>query len=408
MPSLKTLKWASPICFTAGFLFPLLTSRFVGMTMSRRPAVTAANVVLWAAGLVFAYRTHLIEKRVSAHAPFWRRLCGFLIANPASIVFLGLLWGYIYYPTMERSPLALRVNLCMIVSLFICGLQITKGDWANVLGQPKVVAWTVVVRWIVPPGVAFLLAQLLVGRLPQPAGGLLAIGMVLIATTPTGVASNAMTLVSRGDLALSVSITAVNNVIAPFLQPFLVAFIAGTFLGKMSVWPLFAELVQMVLIPVLAGSLLGAVIPEPIKKIKPLLGAIAVLCLALLMLANVARSMGTLLRQLWIIPWMLACTFILAMAGFLAGYHLLKFCGFNMKQRVAACFGVAVENGNLATILALNHFGPLAALPSIFYGKIQQLVGIVFYVRKFQQMPELADADASAPAPAACPAAAGK
>lgn len=407
MSNLKTLKWASQICFFVGFLLPLLASRFVGMTMSRRPAITAANIILWIAGLVFAYYAHLNEKKIPAPVPLWKKLCGFLTANPATIVFLGLIWGYIYYPTMEKSPLALRVNIFMVLSLFICGMQITKADWANVFKQPKIVAWTVVIRWIVPPGVAFLIAQVLVRSLPQPMGGLLAIGMVLIATTPTGVASNAMTLVSRGDLALSVSLTAVNNVIAPFLQPFLVAFIAGTFLGKMNVWPLFAELVQMVLVPVLLGSLIGAFIPEQIKKIRPLLGGIAVICVALLMLANIARSMGTLLRQLWIIPWMLGSTFILAMAGFLAGYYLVKPFGFNQKQRVAACFGVAVENGNLATILALNHFGPLAALPSIFYGKLQQLVGIGFYVRKFQKMPELADPEA-APAPTAREAAAGK
>lgn len=396
MSNPKILKWSAQFCFVVGFLLPLVASRFVGMTMARRPAITAANILLWIAGLVLGYYAHLIEKKIPAPVPYWKKLCAFLTANPATIVFLGLLWGYIYYPTMERSPLALRVNIAMVLSLFICGMQITKADWANVVKQPKIVAWTVLIRWIVPPGVAFLIAQVLVRSLPQPIGGMLAIGMVLIATTPTGVASNAMTLVSRGDLALSVSITAVNNVIAPFLQPFLVAFIAGTFLGKLNVWPLFTELVQVVLVPVLLGSLIGAFIPALVKKVRPLLGGIAVLCLALLMMANIARSMGTLLRQLWIIPWMLGATFILTMAGFLAGYYLVKPLGFNQKQRVAACFGVAVENGNLATILALNHFGPLAALPSIFYGKLQQLVGIGFYVRKFQQMPELADAEPTA------------
>jgi BASS family bile acid:Na+ symporter len=394
--SLKTLKWVSYACLLLGFLLPLITSHYVGMSLYQRPAITTLHVLLWAIGLIFCYCAHLREKNIPSAAPAWKKICGFVTANPATIVFLGLLWGYIYFPTMEKSPIALRVNICMVISLFLCGMQITKDDWKNIVRQPRIVAWTVVVRWIVPPLVAFLLAQILSRNLPRPIGGMLAIGMVLISTTPTGVASNAMTLVSRGDLALSVSITAVNNVIAPFLQPVLVAVLAGTFLGKLDTWPLFVELLEIVLVPVIFGSIVGAVFAKQVKGIRPLLGAIAVLCVSILMLANVARSMGTLLKQLWIIPWMLAATTSLALAGLLAGYYLMKFFGLNQKQRVAACFGVSVENGNLATVLALNHFGPLAALPSIFYGKLQQLLGIGIFVRKFQRIPELADEEPTA------------
>ena len=403
MSKLKVMQRISYGCFLVGFVLPLLASHFVGMSLYQRPAITVPHVLLWVMGLFAGYAAYTMERKLPVSAPLWKKICGFLTGNPATIVFLGLLWGYIYYPTMEKHPIALRVNICMVLSLFLCGMQITLDDWKNIIRRPKLVASTVIVRWIVPPLIAFLLAQVLLRNLPRPVGGLLAIGMILIATTPTGVASNAMTLVAHGDLALSVSITAVNNVIAPFLQPVLVAVLAGTFLGKLNTWPLFVELLEIVLVPVIFGSIVGALFAKHVKKIKPLSGAIAVVCVAILMLANIARSMGTLLKQLWIIPWMLAATAVLAMAGLLTGYYLMKYFGFDTKQRVAACFGISVENGNLATVLALNHFGPLAALPSIFYGKLQQLLGIGIFVRKFQKMPELADQE---PQPLAVAAAA--
>jgi predicted Na+-dependent transporter len=62
-----------------------------------------------------------------------------------------------------------------------------------------------------------------------------------------------------------------------------------------------------------------------------------------------------------------------------------------MKERVAATFNVAVENASLATVVAINHFGVLAALPAVFYGKMQHVFGIGIFVRKFQNMPELAE-----------------
>ena len=360
------------------------------MTIYKHPAITIFHALLWAAGLIAGHFAYLAEKKIPSDAPAWKKVCG-SDRQSGGHRFSGAVMGIRLLPhNGEESHCLAGECIHGAVAIHLRNAN-HKDDWKRIAGQPKVVALTVVLRWLVPPFVAFLTAQALVRCLPHPIGGMLGIGMLLIATTPTGVASNAMTLVSRGDLALSVSITTVNNVVAPFLQPALVALLAGTFLGKLNTWPLFVELLEIVLAPVILGSIVGAALADQVKRIKPALGAAAVLCVSMMMLANIARSMGTLLRQLWIIPWMVVATAILTLAGLLAGYYLPKYFGFNVKQRVATCFGVAVENGNLATVLALNHFGPLAALPSIFYGKLQNVIGMGLFVRKFQNMPELAE-----------------
>jgi BASS family bile acid:Na+ symporter len=248
----------------------------------------------------------------------------------------------------------------------------------------------VLLRWVAPPLIAYILGHaILVRFLPQPAGNLLAIGMIVLATT--GSASNTMTLISRGDLALSVTVAAVNNIIAPFVQPFLITFLAVSFVGHTDTLAIFVELAEIVLAPIILGSIVGGIFPQQVKRINPCLGAIAVLCLSAVMLANISKGTSTLRKQLWILPWMIGACAVQAMAVLLVGYHVSKYFGFTMKQRVSATFDVAVENAALATIIAMNHLGPLAALPSIFYGKFQHMFGIGLFVRKFQNMQELAE-----------------
>jgi BASS family bile acid:Na+ symporter len=300
------------------------------------------------------------------------------------------LWGYVYYPTMEKSIFSKYVTVPLMISLFVCGIQISKENWKSIVQRPRFIAIGVLIRWVAPPVCAYILGQAILGRyLPQPAGGMLAIGMVILATTPTGPASNTMTLISRGDLALSVSVTAMNNILAPFLQPFLIALLAGSFIGHVNTRAIFVELIEMVLAPVILGSIVGGIYPEQVKKIKPALGAIAVLCLSFIMLANISKGTATLLKTLWIIPWMLGACAVQTVAVLCAGFYIPKLFRFTVKQRVATTFEVAVENASLATVVALNHFSPLAALPAIFYGKLQHMFGIGIFVRKFQNMPEL-------------------
>jgi BASS family bile acid:Na+ symporter len=135
-------------------------------------------------------------------------------------------------------------------------------------------------------------------------------------------------------------------------------------------------------------------------------GAVAVICLALIMLANISKGTGTLLKTLWILPWMFGACAVQAVVVLSAGYYLAKLMGFTVAQQAATCFNVAVENASLATVIAMAHFGPLAALPAIFYGKLQHMFGIGIFVRKFQNMPELRQEEL--PGTAATGAAAGK
>ncbi len=404
----KLLTFLSYLCLVVGFVIPFVSSGYIGMSLYKYPGITIANAILWAIGLILGYAAHVGEKKFSKETPAWAKVASYLTSTAAVIVYLGLLWGYTYYPTMQNSYITNHVTYPLMLSLFVCGIQISKDHWIGIVKQPKFISLSVVVRWVAPLVSAYILGHFILAKfLPQPAGNMLAIGMIILATTPTGPAGNTMVLISRGDLALSVSATAVNNILAPFFQPFLIALFAGAFTGKVNTRAIFIELIELVLAPVILGSIVGGFFPEKIKKYRMGYGAIAVVCLTFIMLANISKGAGALLKDLWILPWMLGACAAQAIFVLYAGYLAPKYMGFNMRQRVATTFDVAVENASLATVIALAHFGPLAALPAIFYGKLQHVFGIGIFVRKFQNMPELLKEEQAAN-PAALAKGAGK
>jgi len=389
--SKKNLSLLSQVCLWAGFLIPFIASQYVGMPLSKMPAVAAANIILWAIGLVAGYFVYLEKTKGASEVALWSRICGYIASIPASFVMLGLVFGYLYYPSVEKSSIAKSINYLLMLTLFAMGVQITGADWSGIIKHPKMVSASVVIRWVCMPFVAFLLAHFVLLRfLPQPAATTVAVGMIILGTTPTGAASNTLTMISRGDLALSVSVTTVNTILAPFLQPFLIKLFVGR-VTHVDTWGIFKDLIEVILIPVLVGTVVGSQIPKLVKKLRPLLLAISVVCLGLIIMTNIARGTSTLLKQLWIIPLLAAVCVVQGLLGLTLGYTLPKYLGFNHKQRVAACFEVGVENASLSMVVAMNHFSPLAAIPAVLYSKLQHMLAIGIFVRKFQRM----DAEAS-------------
>jgi BASS family bile acid:Na+ symporter len=382
----RMLKYLAQACLWAGFLIPFIASNFVGMPLSRRPLVSAANLILWAIGLLLGYVVYTREKKVSSTTPLWNRFCSYLISIPATFVTLGIAFGYLYYPSVEKNVVTSSVNYLLMATLFAMGVQITPADWKGIIQHPRLVSILVIIRWITMPFVAYLLANYVLLRFfPRPTATAMAIGLLVLGTTPTGAASNTLTLISRGDLALSVSVTSVNTILAPFLQPFLI----GLFLGStasVNRFGIFMDLVKTVLIPITVGSLIGAYWPKLVKTIRPALSAMAVICLALIIMGNMSKGTAVLLKQLWILPLLTATLVAYGLIGLSAGYYLPRLFRFNHKQRVAACFEVGVENAALTQVLIFNHFTPLAALPAIFYGKIQNMLAVTIFVSKFQKV----------------------
>lgn len=384
----KKMKYTSALLLAIGFLIPLFASNYVGMSLYAKPWVSASTIILWAVGLICGYLGYVSLKKIEPSVPLWIRISNYISSDSSKWLLLGVLFGYLYYPTMEKSVIAANMTTFLMISLFVMGLNISLPDWKRIMAAPKVVLICVLIRWSVMPLVAVIVGKLVFGLfLPAQTANTLIIGLVLLGTTPTGTASNTLTLISRGDLALSVSVTTVNTIIAPFLQPLLLLWLVGG-LAKVNTGAMFMDLIKIVIIPVIIGTILGIIFPNVIKKIMPILAPIAILCLGLVMLSSMSKGTSTLIKQLYILPFLIIANVLHGLTGLTLGFFLPRYFGFNEQQRRAACFEVGVENAALTASMALAHFNPLTALPGILYGKIQNILAITIFVPLFQKHDE--------------------
>ena len=138
------------------------------------------------------------------------------------------------------------VNTLLGIVMFGMGLTLKPEDFKVVFSRPKDVVIGCVAQFTLMPFLAWALTQ--VFHLPTE----LAIGVILVGTCPGGTSSNVMTYLSKGDVALSVGMTAVSTVLAPFLTPLLTLLYAGQ---RVEVNPvnMFLSIVKVVLVPIALG-----------------------------------------------------------------------------------------------------------------------------------------------------------
>lgn len=387
------LKLAAFALYLIGFLIPFAVSDWHGTRLTGHPLTLVATIVLWIVGLGLDYAADL-----RAHpdpVPAWRRVAGFVGRGSATWLLLGIMFGFVYFPTMSTTYFGSNFNTVLAITLAVMGIQISLAAWRQLIRDIRPVIVVVLARWIIMPLVGYCVAYVAFHPfLSDSMAHQLSVGMILLATSPTGAASNSMTLISKGDLALSVSATTVNVLLAPFLQPLLVNLFAGSSTSVDSSG-MFLDLVKYVLAPVVVASLIGILVPRLVERIKPALPAIAVLSLALVLMGTVSKGAGTLISNPSIIGYVLAACIVHGVAGMMLGYHLPRLFGLSRPQRIAASFEVGIENAAIAPALALSYFSPLAIIPAVVYGKTQNLLAVTVFAPYYLKRQEADEAAAT-------------
>jgi BASS family bile acid:Na+ symporter len=381
----KKLKYFSSACFALGFIIPLAASNFVGMTLSVMPVVSASLIVLWTIGLFLRYSAYIGRTAPPAMLSFLVRIGNFVSSEASLFLTLGIVFGYLFYPSVEKSVVPTLGPYLLMAIMLTMGMAINIHEWIRMIRSPRALGIAVLLRWISMPLIAFLLSLVLIWLFPGTTGKALAVGMIVLGTTPTGGGSNALTLISRGDLALSVSATAINTILAPFVQPLLILWLAGGIAGLNST-AIIKDLLNMVVVPVVAGTILGSVFPKFTSRMKPVFGPLTTICLALIVMGTMSKGTSTLIQQISILPYLVAICLVQTVAGLALGFFVPKFFGFNYAQRKAICFETGVANAAMAMLIGLRHFDPLTALPAIVYGKIQYIITSTLLVSRFQRI----------------------
>lgn len=215
------------------------------------------------------------------------------------------------------------------------------------------------------PGVAFLLTKAL--NL-DPA---IAAGVILVGCAPGGTASNVISYLAKGDVALSVTMTSISTLLAPFMTPLLTKWLAGQYMPvdakKMAI-----SIVQIVLIPVIAGLIVRMIAGRYVEKILPALPWISVLGISYVLAAVVGKSADTIMKSALIV---FIVVILHNLLGYFFGYFAGRLSGGDYRAARTTAIEVGMQNSALAAGLATKYFSPEAALPGAVFSVWHNLSG---------------------------------
>ncbi|PRB10859.1 bile acid:sodium symporter family protein [Microbacterium sp. MYb62] len=272
------------------------------------------------------------------------------------------------------------------------GLSLTLSDFARVLKQPKAVIIALLCQLVVLPAICFGLV--LAFQLPP----ILAVGMMMLAASPGGTTANLYSHLFRGDIALNISLTAVNSVIAVITLPIITNFAIAYFqpfddrLGLQ--WSKALEVFAIVLLPVALGMIVRRFWPKFAAGMdKPV--RIASVVILIVVIAGAVASNWTLLvanfTQLALIT-VLFCLISLAI-----GFLVPRMLRVGKRQAIATSFEIGIHNATLAIVIAQSVLGSVElSLPAAVYGVLMFFIafGFGFLIRD-----RTVDAPRDVPAP---------
>ena len=259
------------------------------------------------------------------------------------------------------------INPMLGAIMFGMGLTLSPTDFKVVLSRPKDILIGCLTQFTVMPLLALGLTWAF--SLPQE----LAIGVILVGCCPGGTASNVITYLAKGDLALSVGMTAASTLLAPLLTPLLVWLLAGTMVDVDTVGMLMS-IVYVVIAPIVCGLLCQRFLPKLTKLLTPYLPAFSSIVIAMVVGIVVSHNAARLLTAGLLI---VAVVMIHNLLGLAIGFTVGRLLHLQRPKCVALSIEVGMQNSGLASSLAVLHFAayPLATIPGAVFSVWHNISG---------------------------------
>jgi len=272
----------------------------------------------------------------------------------------------LYQPTTFTWVLP-HIALLLGIIMFGMGMTLKAKDFKIIFTRPKDVIFGVITQYTVMPLLAYGICVLF--KLPPE----LAVGVVLVGTCPGGTASNVMTYLSKGDVALSVAMTSVSTFLAPLLTPAITLLLAGKWI-PISAGAMFISIMKIVLFPIIMGLICNKLFGNKIEKALSVLPLVSVVSIVLIVGGvvgvNAEKILSTAMTVFLVVILHNCC-------GLLLGYLLGKKLGISEAKRRAISIEVGMQNSGLAVSLAMTHFTPLAAIPGAIFSVWHNISGPV-------------------------------
>ena len=249
--------------------------------------------------------------------------------------------------------------------MFIMGLTLSKSDFDSLREDPRPVLVGVVCQFAVMPLIAVTIANLL-----QLSTQLTA-GMVLVGSCAGGTASNVITYLAKGDVALSISMTIVSTLVGVIATPLLCSLYLSQTVAVDTLGLLWS-IVQVVLVPVSLGFAVNACFSASINRVEALLPSLAIAFILVIIAIVVALNAHNLIHVGLI-------TVLAVIAhnsfGLMTGFYTSRLFGYDLKRSHTIAIEVGMQNSGLGVALALEFFSATAALPGAIFSVWHNISG---------------------------------
>ena len=254
-------------------------------------------------------------------------------------------------------PLKGTIPYALGVIMFGMGLTLRARDFEEIVRRPAQVLLGVVAQFLIMPLLAVALVHVFA------LDPMVALGVILVGCCPGGTASNIMTYLARGDVALSVTITSCSTLLSPLLTPLLLQLYAHTSVnieaGKMMV-----SIMETVLLPIIAGTVVNRLFDRHLQLLRDALPLISVVGIVLIIAIVVTLSKATIAASGLII---FGVVILHNLLGYAMGLAAARIVGMDSAQRRAIMIEVGMQNSGLGATLGTKYFSAETALPSAIF-----------------------------------------
>lgn len=295
-----------------------------------------------------------------------KRLCHYISEYMGILVLVAALLALVF-PDVLKEIRPTVINYMLGVVMFGMGLTLNLQDFKIVFSRPKDILIGCLAQFTIMPLLAWSLARMF--SLDEA----LALGVVLVGCCPGGTASNVITYLAKGDLALSVGMTGVSTLLAPFLTPLLTWALAGKSIN-VDVTSMFLSILWVVILPIIIGLIVKGLWPKFTEKATDYLPAFSSIAIAMIVAIIIGANADKLIAGGFIIVLVVILHNI---CGLSLGYLIGRTLRLSEPKKRAISIEVGMQNSGLASSLATIHFAayPLATIPGAIFSVWHNLSG---------------------------------
>ena len=297
-----------------------------------------------------------------------KQLCSYISKYMAVLVLVCAVLSLLFPGVLQPIPTK-TINYLLGVVMFGMGLALNLHDFQVVFSRPKDIIIGCLAQYTVMPFLAWWLAK--VFQLDEA----LALGVVLVGCCPGGTASNVITYLAKGDLALSVGMTGVSTVLAPLLTPLLTWALAGKSI-QVDVTGMLLSILWVVILPIVLGLIIKSLWPKFTEKAMDYLPAFSSVAIAFTVSIVISANASKLLASGFLIILVVMCHNLFGLG---LGYLIGRLLGMSEPKKRAVSIEVGMQNSGLASSLATLHFAayPMATIPGAIFSVWHNISGAI-------------------------------